>query len=114
MVRLEDTLLLGVMLQSGNVSNHLALVKSIKNKSNKGATIPYFLGIHPKGRPVGPNMQAGIGIFCSLCFKLSGRMECQFCKGECQKAGRQKNGTQKHYCKRDKKYQQVMVGLNGL
>ena len=33
-------------------------------------------------------------------------MECLFCKGECQKAGRQKNGTQKHYCKRCKKYRQ--------
>jgi insertion element IS1 protein InsB len=65
------------------------------------------LGIHPEDRPVGPKMRAGTGIFCSLCFKLSGRMECQFCKGECQKAGKQKNGTQKHYCTWCKKYQQA-------
>jgi insertion element IS1 protein InsB len=40
------------------------------------------------------------------CFKLSGFMECQYCKGKCQKAGRQKNGTQKFYCGHCKKYQQ--------
>ena len=34
-------------------------------------------------------------------------MECQCCRGKCQKAGRQKNGTQKHYCKRCKTYQQA-------
>jgi insertion element IS1 protein InsB len=33
-------------------------------------------------------------------------MECQFCKGNCQKAGRQKNGAQKLYCKGCDKYQQ--------
>ena len=33
-------------------------------------------------------------------------MECQFCKGNCQKAWKQKNGAQKLYCKRCHKYQQ--------
>ena len=33
-------------------------------------------------------------------------MKCQFCEGKCQKAGKQKNGTQKHYCSQCKKYQQ--------
>lgn len=33
-------------------------------------------------------------------------MECKFCKGNCQKAGKQKNGSQKYYCKTCKKYQQ--------
>lgn len=33
-------------------------------------------------------------------------MECKFCKGKCQKAGRQKNGVQKLYCKACGKYQQ--------
>ena len=34
-------------------------------------------------------------------------MKCQFCKGNCQKAGRQKNGAQKLYCKGCRKYQQA-------
>ena len=33
-------------------------------------------------------------------------MQCQFCKGKCQKAGKQKNGAQKLYCNGCKKYQQ--------
>ena len=33
-------------------------------------------------------------------------MECKFCKGNCQKAGRQKNGCQRYYCRVCKKYQQ--------
>ena len=34
-------------------------------------------------------------------------MQCQFCKEKCQKAGKQRNGAQKLYCKGCKKYQQV-------
>jgi len=34
-------------------------------------------------------------------------MNCKFCKGNCQKAGRQKNGAQKLYCKACNKYQQL-------
>jgi len=33
-------------------------------------------------------------------------MQCQICNNNCQKAGRQKNGVQKLYCKGCKKYQQ--------
>lgn len=33
-------------------------------------------------------------------------MKCQYCNGDCQKAGKQKNGVQKLYCKGCKKYQQ--------
>jgi len=33
-------------------------------------------------------------------------MQCQYCEGTCQKAGRQKNGAQKHFCKACKRYQQ--------
>jgi len=33
-------------------------------------------------------------------------MSCQYCKGKCQKAGRQRNGVQKLYCKGCGKYQQ--------
>jgi insertion element IS1 protein InsB len=33
-------------------------------------------------------------------------MICKYCKGNCQKAGRQTNGTQKLFCKDCKKYQQ--------
>jgi insertion element IS1 protein InsB len=33
-------------------------------------------------------------------------MPCQYCKGKCQKAGRQRNGAQKLYCKGCRKYQQ--------
>ncbi|MCA6440923.1 MAG: IS1 family transposase [Sediminibacterium sp.] len=33
-------------------------------------------------------------------------MQCQFCNGLCIKAGKQKDGTQKLYCKACKKYQQ--------
>ena len=33
-------------------------------------------------------------------------MECNFCRDKCQKAGKQKNGAQKYYCKKCKKYQQ--------
>ena len=34
-------------------------------------------------------------------------MKCNFCEGNCQKAGKQKNGAQKHYCKVCRKYQQA-------
>jgi transposase-like protein len=34
-------------------------------------------------------------------------MNCQFCKEKCQKAGRQKNGTQKLYCTQCGKYSQA-------
>jgi insertion element IS1 protein InsB len=34
-------------------------------------------------------------------------MNCRFCKGKCQKAGRQKNGAQKLYCRPCGKYSQV-------
>ncbi len=34
-------------------------------------------------------------------------MDCKFCKGKCQKAGYQKNGQQKLYCKGCKRYQQA-------
>ena len=34
-------------------------------------------------------------------------MQCQFCKEKCQKAGKQRNGAQKLYCKGCRKYQQV-------
>ena len=33
-------------------------------------------------------------------------MECQYCQGLCQKAGKQGNGVQKYFCKLCKKYQQ--------
>lgn len=33
-------------------------------------------------------------------------MQCQYCEGICQKAGRQVNGAQKYYCRGCKKYQQ--------
>lgn len=33
-------------------------------------------------------------------------MECKYCRHKCQKAGSQKNGTQKYYCGNCKKYQQ--------
>ena len=33
-------------------------------------------------------------------------MQCQYCKGTCQKAGKQKNGAQKHFCKACNRYQQ--------
>ena len=33
-------------------------------------------------------------------------MECQYCNNSCQKAGRQKDGTQKLYCRTCRKYQQ--------
>jgi insertion element IS1 protein InsB len=33
-------------------------------------------------------------------------MECKFCSGKCQKAGKQKSGLQKYFCKGCKKYQQ--------
>jgi insertion element IS1 protein InsB len=46
------------------------------------------------------------GVFRTSCIQLSGRMQCQFCKGKCQKAGKQKKGAQKLYCKGCKKYQQ--------
>ena len=35
-------------------------------------------------------------------------MECKYCKGKCQKAGHQKNGTQKMYCVLCDKYQQAV------
>jgi insertion element IS1 protein InsB len=73
---------------------------------HRGFTAPNFLSVYPKTRLVGPKGHTCEGLFCSLCFKLSGGMECQICKGGCQKAGRQKNGAQKHYCKGCKKYQQ--------
>ncbi len=34
-------------------------------------------------------------------------MECKYCKNNCTKAGKQKNGTQKYYCVACKKYQQL-------
>jgi insertion element IS1 protein InsB len=46
--------------------------------------------------------------FCSLCFKVSGQMKCQYCNSYCQKAGKQKNGAQKLYCKACRKYQQTV------
>jgi hypothetical protein len=33
-------------------------------------------------------------------------MECKYCNGKCQKAGKQKNGAQKLYCRTCRKYQQ--------
>lgn len=33
-------------------------------------------------------------------------MHCKHCHSTCQKAGKQKNGTQKWYCKKCRKYQQ--------
>jgi len=46
-------------------------------------------------------------------------MTCQYCKGNCRKAGKQRNGAQKRYCKGCKKYQQTSykkkayeVGIN--
>jgi len=47
------------------------------------------------------------GFFCTSCIQLSGYMQCQFCNGKCQKAGKQRNGVQKLYCKGCKKYQQA-------
>jgi insertion element IS1 protein InsB len=35
-------------------------------------------------------------------------MECKYCNGKCQKAGRQKNGAQKIYCITCNKYQQAV------
>lgn len=47
-------------------------------------------------------------------------MNCQYCKGKCRKAGRQRNGVQRLYCAICKKYQQTnyqkqayMPGING-
>ncbi len=34
-------------------------------------------------------------------------MKCQYCSGNCQKAGKQKNGAQKLYCKTCRRYQQT-------
>ena len=39
-------------------------------------------------------------------------MECKFCKAKCQKAGHQKNGSQKLYCVVCKKYQQEVYIYN--
>lgn len=33
-------------------------------------------------------------------------MECKYCEGKCQKAGKQSNGLQKYFCAVCKKYQQ--------
>ncbi len=46
------------------------------------------------------------GSFLYSCIKLSGKMECKYCNLQCQKAGKQKNGTQKYFCGTCKKYQQ--------
>ena len=48
------------------------------------------------------------GRFYDSWFRLAGFMECKFCKGNCQKAGRQKNGQQRYYCKVCDKYQQLI------
>ena len=47
------------------------------------------------------------GQYLSCCIKLSGFMKCKHCNGNCQKAGKQKNGVQKLYCRACKKYQQL-------
>ena len=39
-------------------------------------------------------------------------MECKYCKGNCRKAGHQKNGTQKMYCTSCRKYQQAGYRYN--
>jgi len=39
-------------------------------------------------------------------------MKCKFCDGDCRKAGRQKNGSQKLYCKACGKYQQAIYQNN--
>ena len=39
-------------------------------------------------------------------------MECKYCKGKCQKAGKQNSGTQKLYCKLCQKYQQASYLYN--
>ena len=39
-------------------------------------------------------------------------MECKYCKGNCQKAGKQKNGTQKLFCSVCSKYQQSVYLYN--
>jgi len=39
-------------------------------------------------------------------------MKCKFCDGNCRKAGTQKNGAQKLYCKACGKYQQASYRSN--
>lgn len=39
-------------------------------------------------------------------------MECRFCNIKCQRAGRQKNGAQKYFCAKCKKYQQSKYAYN--
>jgi len=38
-------------------------------------------------------------------------MECRFCKGKCQKAGKQKNGTPKYYkaCQLEVKFGKAVI-----
>lgn len=45
--------------------------------------------------------------FWYWCIKLAGMIGCKYCGGNCQKAGRQINGTPRAYCKDCKKYQQI-------
>lgn len=40
-------------------------------------------------------------------------MNCKFCEGKCQKAGKQRNGQQKYYCTACKKYQQAVYKYKG-
>jgi insertion element IS1 protein InsB len=73
---------------------------------NRGPSRP---SIHFKRAPDGKKngKESSVkGFFRTSCIQISGTMECQFCKGNCQKAGRQKNGAQKLYCKGCNKYQQ--------
>lgn len=39
-------------------------------------------------------------------------MDCKICRSKCQKAGKQKNGVQKHFCRICKKYQQEAYRYN--
>jgi insertion element IS1 protein InsB len=39
-------------------------------------------------------------------------MNCKLCEGKCQKAGKQKDGSQKYFCRQFKKYQQSTYRYN--
>src|ERR1700748_1244356 len=73
---------------------------------NKGPSRPFIHYKLVSGNKYCAKEPSVKGIFRTSCIQLSGRMQCQFWKEKCQKAGKQKNGAQKLYCKGCKKYQQ--------
>lgn len=93
-------------MYQGSVIEYLVFDNRLINKRNSGFYRPLFLYSAFENKQKASFYYATGYHFGIRVLKYLAPVNCKYCNGNCQKAGKQKNGTQKMYCIACRKYQQ--------